>query len=70
MHGGAARLVLSVHDELLFEVDPHEIAKLDSEVDAGRGVQGRQGGDRDAADLGGRPADRGDGAACWPGGKA
>ena len=33
MHGGAARLVLSVHDELLFEVDPSEIARLNDEMD-------------------------------------
>lgn len=28
MHGGAARLVLSVHDELLFEVDPRQLGQL------------------------------------------
>jgi DNA polymerase bacteriophage-type len=32
MHGGAARLVLSVHDELLFEIDPMQLGTLNSGI--------------------------------------
>ena len=35
MHGGAARLVFSVHDELVFEVNPKELGHLNNEMSVG-----------------------------------
>ena len=44
MHGGPARLVLSVHDELLFEVNLRQLELLNDGMSVGEAFQIGKGG--------------------------